>query len=427
VFVVGPIRAQTHEHHPAATDSSAHGAHEHHAMPADHGAMHAMTGMYGPYPMKREASGTAWQPDAGMHQGIHVMKGSWMMMLHGAADLVYDDQGGPRGGEKVFSNNMLMGMAQRPTGPGVLGARVMLSAEPATIGTSGYPLLLQTGETADGQEHLIDRQHPHDLFMELAGSYSISGGKNAAFLYGGLAGEPALGPPAFMHRFSGMIAPEAPITHHWLDSSHITFGVLTLGAIYDRLKLEASVFNGREPDQHRSNLEFDPLDSYSYRVSFNPSMSWSLQASYGNIHSPEQLDPEIDTERTTVSAMWAKNWDGVHAEAMLAWGRNDNQPGHLLDAYLAEAAAQLRNAHVVFGRYEWVEKDELFDHDDPRAGQVYEVAKLSMGYRLDFWRTQHVLAGVGALGSAAFVPAEIEGAFGERPLSAMVFGHVELH
>src|SRR5206468_8154265 len=157
---------------------------------------------------------------------------------HGTGEVAYDNQGGPRGDEKLFSSNMLMGMAQRSLGPGTLGLRAMLSLEPGTIGKEGYPLLLQTGETANGRTPLVDRQHPHDLFMELAGSYSVASGNRSLFIYGGFPGEPALGPPAFMHRYSGANIPVAPITHHWLDSTHITFGVLTAGAVVDRVKVE---------------------------------------------------------------------------------------------------------------------------------------------------------------------------------------------
>ena len=104
-------------------------------------------------------------------------------------------------------------------------------------------LLLATGETADGVTHLVDRQHPHDLFMELSASYSFAHGEDETFfLYGGLPGEPALGPPAFLHRFSGMDNPEAPISHHWLDSTHITYGVVTAGFVYRGWKLEGSIF-----------------------------------------------------------------------------------------------------------------------------------------------------------------------------------------
>ena len=183
---------------------SGHARHGHAAPPA----------MYGPYPLNREASGTAWQPDAATHGGVHAMRGPWSLMVHGQAGLVYDRQGGPRGDHRVFSDNMVMALASRAAGPGRLGLRLMTSLEPATIGKEGYPLLLQTGETADGVRPLVDRQHPHDLLMELAGVYRVTRGANALFLYAGLPGEPALGPPAYMHRASGADTPETPITHH---------------------------------------------------------------------------------------------------------------------------------------------------------------------------------------------------------------------
>jgi hypothetical protein len=183
----------------------------------EHEMGHSMKGMFGSYPMIRESSGTSWQPDSSPHQGIHFMKEDWMFMAHGSASVVYDDQRGKRGNRDVYSPNMLMGMAQHPLASGTWGLRGMFSLEPLTIGSRGYPILLQTGETADGKEPLIDRQHPHDLFMELASTYSVPINQDtSAFVYFGLPGEPALGPPAFMHRFSGMEIPEAPITHHYL-------------------------------------------------------------------------------------------------------------------------------------------------------------------------------------------------------------------
>jgi hypothetical protein len=171
-----------------------------------------MTGMYGSYPMTREASGTSWQPDSSHHEGLHLMKDDWAIMVHGYFQGVYDHQGGQRGDEKWLGNSMLMIMAQHPLAGGTFGFRNMLSLDPATVGKNGYPDLLQTGETANGQTPLIDRQHPHDLFMELAATYShpLSEGQSA-FAYFGYPGEPALGPVTFMHRYSGIEFPEAPI------------------------------------------------------------------------------------------------------------------------------------------------------------------------------------------------------------------------
>ena len=385
-----------------------------------------MNGLYGPYPMSREASGTAWQPDRAGHHGIHEMRGSWMLMLHGMADVVYDNQGGPRGDDKVLSSNMLMGMARRRAGPGALGLRAMLSLEPSTIGKEGYPLLLQTGETANGRTHLIDRQHPHDLFMELATSYSIGSGNRSLFVYGGLPGEPALGPPAFMHRFSGENIPQAPITHHWLDSSHITFGVLTAGAVWGGAKIEASAFRGREPDQNRYDIESPKLDSHSFRLSLNPAPAWSFQVSHGHLKSPEQLEPDVNVDRTTASAMYAGEWTGGRWETTVAWGRNRSRPGPILDAFTGEAALQLQEKHTLFVRAERVEKNELFPEGDPRGGATFDVGEVSLGYRFDFWKRGHLATGLGVLGTLSLVPVEIQDVYGNNPASGMLFVHAAL-
>jgi hypothetical protein len=392
----------------------------------EHGT--TMAGMYGPYAMTREASGTSWQPDEARHEGVHVMRGAWMLMLHGYVDGVYDDQGGPRGDTKGFSDNMGMLTAQRGLGPGSLGVRTMVSLEPATIGKEGYPLLLQTGETADGVTPLIDRQHPHDLFMELAASYSVSRGSRSLFFYGGLPGEPALGPPAFMHRFSGVNLPVAPITHHWLDSTHITYGVLTAGAVADRVKVEASSFRGREPDEDRWNIESPKLDSYAFRLSVNPTERTALQVSYGHLHSPEQLEPEVDQDRLTASLMHDGTWgDTGRWEGTLAWGQNLNQPGHRLNAFLLEGAFQSGDRHTVFARAESAQKDELFVETDARAGDVFDVGELTAGYRYDFYRGEHTALGLGAAGTLSFLPSDLHDAYGDTPLSGLVFVRAALH
>lgn len=230
--------------------------------------MSASTGLLGSYPMTRDASGTSWQPDFAEHHGLHAMLGDWMLMGHARLVGFYDTQSGPRGGHGTYLAGMLMGAARRDFGvDDTLNLRLMLSPDPF-IGKSGYPLLLQTGETANGRTALVDRQHPHDLMMELAGSYAHRLSDNdSVFLYVGYPGEPALGPPAFMHRASGMDIPDAPISHHWLDSTHVTFGVVTAGVVQSDWKLEVSQFTGREPDQFR--FDFDPakFDSTSARLS----------------------------------------------------------------------------------------------------------------------------------------------------------------
>jgi hypothetical protein len=383
---------------------------------------HAMSGVYGPYPMTREASGTSWQPDAARHAGVHLVRGAWRLMLHGYVDAVVDDQRGPRGDEKFLSDNMGMAMASRSLGPGTLGLRAMMSLEQATIGREGYPLLLQTGETADGITPLTDRQHPHDLFMELAGSWSVAWADRSLFVYAGLPGEPALGPPAFMHRFSAANEPVAPITHHWLDSTHITFGVLTAGVVAGPAKLEASAFRGREPDQERWDIETPKLDSHAFRFSLNPSEHWALQASYGRLASPEQLEPDVDQDRWTASALvdGSRGAEG-HWEAMLAWGQDRNRPGHTTNAWIAEGTLALDARHTVFARIEHVQKDELFVAPDPLAGHVFTVGEVTAGYRYDWLRGEHTALGIGAAGTLSRIPSDLVPAYGTHPAGVLVF------
>src|SRR5437773_4254134 len=186
----------------------------------------------------------------------------------------------------------------------------MLSLDPLTVTRRGYPLLLQSGEAFKG-EPLHDAQHPHDLFMELAASYTRPVSDGVAFqVYGAPVGEPALGPAAFPHRLSASSDPLAPLGHHWQDSTHISFGVLTAGILTRKVKVEGSWFNGREPDDRRFDFDFRKLDSWSGRVSVNPTDSLSLQASYGLLETPEELEPGQSIRRATASASYNRKLHG---------------------------------------------------------------------------------------------------------------------
>jgi len=393
---------------------------------APHGAGHemAMTGALGPYPMERESSGTAWQPDASEHVGLMSMSGDWTLMAHGVVNLVYDHQSGRRGDDKLFASGMLMGMARRPLGNGTLQFKAMLSPDPL-MGKSGYPLLLASGETANGRDRLIDRQHPHDLFMELSASVSQNIGKTSSvFVYAALPGEPAFGPPAFMHREAILDSPEAPISHHWLDSTHISFGVLTGGMVLDRVKLEVSRFNGREPDQHRWNIETGPLDSTAVRVSWNPTPELALQGSWGHFTDPEQLEPGVDQKRLSASALYAREIaPGWKLAGTLAWGRKTSH-GHHDDAYVMEAS--LRHASwTLFGRGEMTENRELTQVED---GPAYRVGKISLGAVRDFDLAEHLSLGAGGLIALNFVPGSLASIYGaHNPLGAMGFVRLKLH
>ena len=324
----------------------------------------------------------------------------------------------------TFSQGMAMLMGHRRAGPGTLGLRGMLSLDPA-MGPRGYPLLFQTGETADGRTPLVDRQHPHDFFMELSASYSVPWGRDGAvFVYAGLPGEPALGPPAFMHRWSAMRNPEAPLTHHWLDSTHVTFGVASVGASRGPVQLEASWFNGREPDAARWNIETRAFDSWSARLSFNPLPSLSMQVSYGDLHSPEQLEPDVRVRRTTASASWHAKPGGDDWATTLAWGLN-RKSGHGADrsepGWLLESTYVLRDRHTFFGRAEQLRNGELFGEGDPLHGQAFRIRKLTLGYVFDVARTGPVRWGVGGLVGFLDAPAQLDATYGRDPRSYMLF------
>jgi hypothetical protein len=389
-----------------------------------HAGHMTISGALGAYPIRRESSGTAWQPDSSAHSGIMTSSGDWTLMAHGELNLVYDHQGGPRGDDKAFASGMLMGMARRPVGMGTLQLKAMASPDPL-MGPSGYPLLLASGESANGRDRLTDRQHPHDLFMELSASLSQPiGGGNSAFVYAGLPGEPAFGPPAFMHREAIMDSPEAPISHHWLDSTHISFGVVTAGLVVGAVKVEASRFNGREPDQHRWNIETGPLDSTALRLSWNPARTLSLQGSWGRFVDPEQLEPGIDQIRWSASALWADEIaPGWKAAGTIAWGRKSSL-GHDDDAFAIEASAK-HEGWTAFGRAEMTENRELTPAEH---GPAYRVGKVSVGAIRDFRFAKHLSLGVGGLIAVNFVPGALEAAYGSsNPIGAMGFVRLKIN
>jgi len=391
------------------------------------GGMGSMRGDLGAYGMTRDASGTSWQPESAPMEAIGKDFGAWSIMLHGYISAVYDNQGGPRGATKTFSESMLMAMAQRPLAGGTFTLRAMASLDPF-MGKSGYPELLQTGETADGKTQLTDRQHPHDLFAELAGVYSHRiEGKLSGFVYFGLPGEPALGPATFMHRFSGMVNPEAPITHHWLDSTHITYGVATVGLVYDNIKIEGSSFTGREPDQYRYNIERPRFDSWSVRGTWNPTPDLSLQVSHGYLKSPEGLDPNTDQHRTIASGTYNRPLARGNWQTTFFWGHKVNQPGTTTDAYLLESAITV-GQHTVFGRAENVDKDELFTNApaSPLYGKIFNVSEFSAGYAYTVTLRKPFAVDLGGMVTKYALPAALDGVYGSNPTSFLLFARFKI-
>lgn len=341
-------------------------------------------------PMAREASGTSWQPDSAPEYGALHATPTSMLMTHYAAFLRYADTGSARGSRRLDAPNWLMVMGSRNLGGNAqLGYHVMLSLDPLTENRSGYPLLYQSGETAYGAP-LHDRQHPHDLFTELSASYSVkTGTRSSAYLYVGYPGEPALGPPAYMHRPIGYDMADAPVGHHWQDATHVTFGVVTAGYDAGRIKLEGSAFTGAEPNEFRYGFDRPHLDSYSARASWNPSANLALQVSNGFLKAPEALDRSVDQHRTTASVLYDKplgyesSW---YAGAI--WGRNDATDGSpASNAYLLETDYR-RGGNAYYARFERVQKagHELVLPNPFVAGTIFDVGSYAFGYVRDLNR-----------------------------------------
>jgi hypothetical protein len=380
-------------------------------------------------PMDRAGSGTTWIPDAVRVPSRHFMAGGWDMMLHGFVFGQLDAQSGARGETQVGSLNWGMFMASHELAGGRVQPRAMLSLDPWTITSRGYPLLLQTGETFRG-EPLHDRQHPHDFLMELGVSYERAVTRSVGLqLYGAPSGEPALGPVAFMHRPSAMDNPSAPLGHHWQDATHVSFGVFTVGLFGRRWKLEGSAFNGREPDENRWNLEPMRLDSYAGRFTLNPDGAWSLSASYGYLASPEAREPRESIHRIEASAMHGASFgrDGQWSSSIV-FGANTHSGTHdIAPSWLAETELLVDASNTLFARAERVEKNAAELAVDTAApgfasDRRFRVGALTVGAIHELLEVHGGTFGLGASGTLNVVPAELRSLYGSRaPLGAMVF------
>lgn len=433
-FALAPLSA-------AAQDHGGHDPHAGHDMPAeaeappaetsvppatmDHSTMdHAKTAP-GDIAPPAEGSGTSRLPaNEGGHSGLHLMPGGdWMLMTHGFVWGVYSDQSGPRGGDKAYVQSMLMLSGEKDTDWGRVQLKSMMSLEPL-MANRGYPNLFATGETAGGVP-LVDRQHPHDLFMELAARVDVNVGTDGRlFLYGGPVGEPAIGPSAFMHRASARYNPEAPITHHWFDSTHITYGVATLGYQTPRIQLEGSLFTGREPDEDRWGIESPRFDSWAVRGTWTPSPEWAVQLSHARLKEPEAQHAGEDEHRTTASVQFA---NGRGLSAMAAFSAKNRDPGPTLTAWLAEANWDIDAHHTLFARVENVRNDELFpDHGDPLHDRPFRVTKVQAGYAYRVPLTGPLNLALGGSVAAFAKPDALDAAYGKAPIGATLFARLSI-
>ena len=361
----------------------------------------------------REGSGTSWQPDSSpMFMKMLPSFGGFEFGTMGTIQAGYVDAGGNRGDKGRFSQSMIMLMGRRDLGDGTLGLHFMTSTDPLINGREGVPNLFQNGFTVNGVD-IGDRKDPHNVFAELALSYSHSLSKDwTGFLYGGPVGEPALGNVMYLHRTSGLEIPEAPISHDWFDGSHISFGVATLGLIYqNRWKLEGSVFNSAEPGNNLYSIGPLALNSASARLSYNPSPDWSLSTSYGHLKSDAQ------THRLTFSTAYSHNFSqGDNISATAYFGRNLVQGSANSDALLAEAT-YYRPKDAFFFRFERVDKGELLDVPSGN----YTINKLVFGGVHNFYSKDGIDYGLGTYAGVYSFPSSLKASYGSNPLTFGVF------
>jgi hypothetical protein len=362
------------------------------------------------------------------------MKGSWTLMFHGEAFLNDIQQSGPRGADKLFSTNWLMPMAQRKLGTGTLTFRTMLSLEPATISQRRYPELFQQGETAFGLP-IVDGQHPHNFFMELAALYDVKFGENTMLsFYAAPMGDPAIGPIAYPHRESASEDPIAPLGHHLQDSTHIAYDVITVGLTRSIIRFEASGFHGREPDEHRWIIEQHKIDSWSTRVTLNPGQNWSFQYSIADLQSPEALAPSENVRRMTSSLIYNRPLRSGNWASMLLWGRNQSLlDGNVGNGYLLESTLQFLSRNHAWTRIENVDRtNELLVGENPLPPGFIEryftrVQAYTAGYDRDLGHIPHLSTALGGQMMWYGVPEDLKPDYGSHPVGFVVFLRVRTH
>ena len=374
------------------------------------------------------SSGTSAQPNSTPTPMVITMRGPWMLMFHANVFLDDTQQSSPRGADKFFSTNWFMPMAERRLGPGQLTLRGMFSLEPATITGEQYPLLFEQGETAYGRP-IEDGQHPHDFFMELAALYDLKfGEKSLLTFYVAPEGDPAIGPTAYPHRTSASEDPVGTLGHHQEDSTHIANDVVTVGFTRNIARIEASGFHGREPDEHRWNIDQGKIDSWATRFTLQPGQNWSGQYSYARIASPEALFPTEDQERMTASVQYNKplaqgNWANT-----LLWGRTRSLGDSAKEnSYLLESTLCFKTRNYVWTRMENAGRsNELLYGENPLPPGFQEqplthVQAYTFGFDREVNLLPHVASAIGAQVTAYGVGKPLQTIYRTDPVGINVF------
>lgn len=411
---------------PKAGGPMAEQGQQHHAM-AQMPGMKAQSSAMIATILRHEDAGTSLEPGSTPVPMLMTTAGKWQLMFHGEAFINEEQQSGPRGADKLFSTNWFMPMAQRQLGPGELTVRTMMSLEPATVTERRYPELFQEGETAYGRP-IVDGQHPHDLFMELAAFYDVKLNEHTLVsFYGGPVGDPAMGPTAFPHRASASEDPLAPLGHHLEDSTHIADDVITAGLAYRAVRVEASGFHGREPDEYRWNIDSGAIDSWSTRVTVSPAQNWSMQYSIAHLTSPEAIRPGGDTRRMTASVMYNRRLGRGNWATTLLWGRNSDLNEHqVFNGYLAESTVHFLNRNNVWERVENVDRtSDLLPGAavalNAPEGFLARVQAYTTGYDREFSWVPGVSTALGGQVTFYSKPAFLTPLYGAHPAGVVVF------
>ena len=400
----------------------------------NHPARREGSGSLGEVLEHHASSGTDAQPASTPIDMLMTSWHGWMWMFHGEAFLNDVQQSGPRAADKLFSTNWIMPMAQRSFGSGSLTFKAMLSLEPGTISQQRYPELFQQGETAFGKP-IVDGQHPHDFFSELAVIYDYRvGPKTLLSFYAAPIGDPAMGPNAYPHRTSASEDPMAPLSHHLQDSTHVADEVITVGITHTSFRLEASGFHGREPGEYRWDIDSGKIDSWSTRVTFNPAANWSAQYSIAQLHSPESLAPEDDVRRMTASVAYNRPFGRGNWASLFTWGRNQSlEDGNVGNGYLLESTVKFVNRNYAWARIENVDRtNELLLGNNPEPTGFREryfgrVQAYTAGYDRELGHLPHLSTAIGCQLTWYGVPEVLKPAYGPHPVGVVLFLRIRAH
>lgn len=374
------------------------------------------------------SSGTSAEPNSTPVSMLMKMNGRWMLMFHANVFVADTQQSSARAGDKLFSTNWFMPMAQRTTGRRTFTARAMLSLEPATITGERYPLVFQQGETAYGVP-IADGQHPHNLFMEVAALYDWRIKENTLLsFYAAPVGDPAIGPTAYPHRASALENPVGTLGHHQEDSTHISDDVVTVGLTYRIARIEGSGFHGREPDEFRWDIDQGKIDSWSTRLTVQPNMNWSGQYSYARIASPEALFPNENQERMTASAIYNRPLQNGNWVSTFAWGRTRSlSDDSIFNSYLGESTIRFRVKNYLWTRIESAERsNELIVGEHPLPSGFAEepighVQAYTLGFDHDIDQVAHLSSAIGAQVTTYGVPDRLKPIYGSHPVGVVIF------